>query len=140
MDTVDKETRSKIMAAVGQKNTKPEMALRKALHALGFRYVINDKRLPGSPDLVLPKYHAVIFVHGCFWHHHGCNFSTIPTTRKEFWEGKFETNKKRDQRKISELRKKGWKVRVIWECQLKGKKNYILKQISAIAEWLQKVA
>jgi DNA mismatch endonuclease, patch repair protein len=138
MDTVDKKTRSKIMAAVGQKNTKPEMALRKVLHAIGFRYVINDKRLPGSPDLVFPKYHAAIFVHGCFWHRHGCKYSTLPKTKKEFWEEKFEANKKRDRRKISDLRKLGWKVKIVWECQVKGKSDHVLKKVSAIAEWLKK--
>jgi len=137
MDTVDQRTRSKIMAAVGQKDTKPEMSLRKALHAMGFRYVINDKRLPGSPDLVLPKYCAAIFVHGCFWHRHGCKYSTMPKTRKEFWEEKFETNKKRDRREISELRKRGWRVKVVWACQLRGNSNHVLKQVSAVAEWLK---
>jgi len=137
MDTVDQRTRSKIMAAVGQKNTKPEMTLRKVLHAMGFRYVINDKRLPGSPDLVLPKYCTVIFVHGCFWHRHGCKYSTLPETRKEFWEEKFEANMKRDRRKISELRKRGWKVKVIWECQLRGNNNHVLIQVAGVAEWLK---
>lgn len=137
MDTVDPKIRSKIMAAVGQKDTKPEMALRKALHSMGFRYVVNDKRLPGSPDLVFPKYHAAIFVHGCFWHRHGCKYSTMPKTRREFWEEKFETNKKRDRRKISELRKRGWKVKVVWECWLRSNSGQVLKQVSAVTEWLK---
>ena len=137
MDTVDQSTRSKIMAAVGQKDTKPEMALRKALHRMGFRYVVNDKRLPGSPDLVFPKYRAAIFVHGCFWHHHGCKYSTIPQTRIEFWKEKFKANKKRDRRKISELRKQGWRVKVVWECRLKSNNKKVLRQVSNVAEWLK---
>lgn len=137
MDTVDQRVRSKIMAAIGQKDTKSEITLRKALHSMGFRYVINDNRLPGSPDLVLPKYNAAIFVHGCFWHRHGCKYSTMPKTRREFWEEKFETNKKRDRRKISELRERGWRVKVVWECQLRGTRNQVLKQVSSVTEWLK---
>ncbi len=137
MDTVDQKIRSKIMASVGQKDTKPEMVLRKALHRMGFRYVANDKRLPGSPDLVFPKYHAVIFVHGCFWHRHGCKYSTMPQTRRYFWEEKFEANKRRDLRKISDLRKKGWNVKVVWECKLKGSKNQVHREISTISKWLK---
>ncbi|HEY9160214.1 MAG TPA: very short patch repair endonuclease [Desulfomonilia bacterium] len=137
MDTVDKKTRSKIMSAVGQKNTKPEMTLRRALHNIGFRYVINDKRLPGSPDLVFPKYKAVIFIHGCFWHQHGCKYSTKPKTRKDFWQDKFEANKKRDRRNALEIRKLGWRVKIVWECQLRGDSNQVHKQVSAIIKWLE---
>ena len=137
MDTVDNKTRSRIMAAVSQTSTKPEMILRKELHHLGFRYLINDKRLPGTPDLVFPKYHACIFVHGCFWHRHGCKYSTTPKTRKEFWEDKFETNMKRDRKSILELMERGWRVKIIWECQLKKKRNQIITLVSALSDWLR---
>ena len=124
MDTVDRATRSKIMASVGQRNTGAEMKLRKALHRLGLRYRLHDKRLPGSPDLVCPRFRAVIFVHGCFWHrHNGCKATTFPKTRQDFWAAKFETNIARDQRNIEELQKEGWRVAVVWECALKGIKG-----------------
>jgi DNA mismatch endonuclease (patch repair protein) len=138
MDTVKRNVRSKIMAAVGQKNTKPEMILRKTLHHMGFRYVVNDKRLPGSPDLVFPQYGAAILVHGCFWHRHGCKYSTMPKTHFDFWHDKFETNKKRDRKKISDLRRLGWKVKVVWECKIKGKKSQVDREILSISAWLKK--
>jgi DNA mismatch endonuclease (patch repair protein) len=119
MDTVNKATRSKIMRSVPQRGTTPEIRLRKALHRRGFRYRINDKRLPGSPDIVFPKYHAVIFVHGCFWHRHGCKYTTTPSTRKEFWAAKFKANVERDKRNEEKLRELGWRVLVIWECEIK---------------------
>jgi len=136
MDTVDKRTRSRIMATVGQEGTKPEMALRKELHRIGFRYLVNDKRLPGSPDLVFPKYHAIIFVHGCFWHRHGCKYSTMPKTRRKFWEDKFLANKTRDKKKVSKLRKSGWRVKVVWECELRGDKAKNQVYISRLSKWL----
>ncbi|QDT23522.1 very short patch repair endonuclease [Gimesia chilikensis] len=120
MDTVDRNTRSKIMKSVPQKNTKPEMRLRKALHRMGFRYRLHDKRLPGSPDLVFPKHKAIIFVHGCFWHRHGCKQTTTPKSRKEFWKAKFKANIQRDKKNILELENAGWRVIVVWECELKN--------------------
>jgi DNA mismatch endonuclease, patch repair protein len=137
MDTVDKKTRSRIMASVGQRNTGPELRLRKALHRLGFRYRLNERNLPGSPDLVFPKYRAVIFVHGCYWHSHGCKYSTIPSTRKEFWLNKFEANKKRDKRKIDSLLELCWRVLVVWECAMKFKKKDEFDElIGQVTEWL----
>ncbi|MHB9068759.1 MAG: very short patch repair endonuclease [Sedimentisphaerales bacterium] len=118
MDTVDKKTRSKIMASVGQRNTGPELLLRKALHHLGFRYRLHGKMLPGSPDLVFNKYRAVIFIHGCFWHRHGCRFSTFPSTRKNFWRTKFEANKKRDKINNEKLLQLGWRVLIVWQCAI----------------------
>lgn len=120
MDTVDRKTRSKIMKSVPQKDTKPEMRLRKALHGMGFRYRLHDKRLPGSPDLVFPKLKAVIFVHGCFWHRHGCKQTTTPATRKDFWEAKFNANVERDNKNVRELEEAGWRVMIVWECELKN--------------------
>jgi len=138
MDTVDKETRSKIMSKVGQKGTAPEMKLRRALFARGFRYRVNDKKLPGSPDLVFKKYKAVIFVNGCFWHRHeGCKYATMPSTRKEFWTKKFEANIARDKKNVDELLEMGWRVLVVWECILKKKKETGFDEaIELIAEWL----
>lgn len=102
------------------KNTRPELTLRRALWGLGFRYRINDRRLPGSPDIVLPKYHTVIFVHGCFWHgHKGCKHYTIPKTNTEFWTAKVARNQERDQETWRQLEAKGWYVIIVWECELK---------------------
>lgn len=121
MDTVTPVVRSKIMASVGQKNTGAELLLRKALHRRGLRYKLHDRSLPGSPDLVLPRFKAVIFVHGCYWHSHGCYRSTIPKTRKAFWTSKFEANRVRDARTRAELLSLGWRVLTVWECTLNGK-------------------
>lgn len=106
------------MAAVGRKNTAPELRLRSALHRLGLRFRLNVKNLPGSPDIVLPKYKTVVFVHGCFWHRHGCSKTTTPKTRQEFWNAKFEANRARDERKEAQLRELGWRVITVWECEV----------------------
>ena len=121
MDTVDKKTRSHIMSSVGQKDTGPETLLRSALHKAGLRYRLHDRKLSGSPDLVFPGFRAVIFVHGCYWHSHGCYKSTIPKSRREFWENKFSTNRARDERNVVLLRERGWRVMIVWECILVGK-------------------
>ena len=137
MDTVDKETRSRIMSSVGQKDTGPETLLRSALHKAGLRYRLHDRRLPGSPDLVFPRYRAVIFVHGCYWHSHGCYKSTVPKSRREFWEDKFRANLERDERNISLLRELGWRVMVVWECALIGKHALPLNEVTKqIRGWL----
>ncbi len=140
MDTVDKKTRSRIMASVGQHDTGPEMKLRCMLHRLGLRYRLNDRRLPGSPDLVFPRFHAVVFVHGCFWHvHKGCKFSMTPVTRKEFWAEKFEANERRDKRNYDLLAKSGWRVLVVWECAIKAARKIagLEKLGSIVANWLR---
>jgi len=137
MDTVNKSTRSKIMSSVRQRDTGPEINLRKALHFLGYRYRLHDKKLPGSPDLIFPKFYAVIFVNGCFWHRHGCKYSTSPSTRKKFWRDKFEANKERDKKNIETLLEKRWRILVIWECTLKIKKDKgYIQLIDMVAEWL----
>lgn len=123
MDVHDKETRSYNMSCIKGKNTRPEEIVRKYLFSQGFRYRKNDKRLHGTPDIVLPKYKTVIFVNGCFWHgHECCRYFVIPKTNTEFWTNKIETNRKRDIRKINDLQTLGWKVIVVWECQLKKEK------------------
>lgn len=117
-DVVDKPTRSRMMSGIGPKNTLPEMRVRRYLHARGFRYRLHSRKLPGRPDLVFPRYRVALFVHGCFWHRHpGCRFATNPGTRVEFWENKFATNVARDKRKAAKLRRLGWRVLTIWECQ-----------------------
>ena len=119
-DIVDVATRSRMMSGIRARNTRPEIAVRRALHARGFRFRLHDHRLPGSPDIILPKFHATIFVHGCFWHRHeGCKFASTPSTRPEFWEAKFQGNKQRDNRNLEELLSLGWRVATIWECALR---------------------
>jgi DNA mismatch endonuclease (patch repair protein) len=120
VDVVNKAVRSRIMASIRGQNTLPEMIVRKFLHRNGFRYRLHDRSLPGSPDLVLPKYALAIFVHGCFWHRHAsCRYATIPDQNGEKWQRKFTQSIKRDKRNIAQLREKGWRVMVIWECGLR---------------------
>ena len=120
MDAFLAENDSNRMAQIHSASTKPELLLRHALWRLGFRYRVNDKRLPGSPDIILPKYRTVVFVHGCFWHgHKGCKYYTIPKTNTEFWVAKVARNQERDQEVWRKLEAKGWSVVIVWECQLK---------------------
>jgi DNA mismatch endonuclease (patch repair protein) len=112
--------RSRNMAAIRCRNTKPELRVRSLLHQLGYRFRLHWRDLPGSPDIVLPRHHTVVFVHGCFWHRHaGCRYTTTPGTRSDFWEEKFRLNVERDARQQAELRAAGWAVLVVWECELK---------------------
>jgi DNA mismatch endonuclease (patch repair protein) len=120
MDIVDSVKRSQMMSGIKGKNTKPEMSVRRYLHAAGFRFRLHRKNLAGCPDLTLSKYRLVIFVHGCFWHRHeGCVYAALPSSRTEFWREKFEENVKRDKRHIDELLQSGWRVLVIWECGIR---------------------
>ena len=137
MDTVDKTTRSKIMAKVGQKNTGPEKKLRKALHGMGLRYRLHDKKLPGSPDMVFPRFKAVLFVHGCFWHRHGCKSTTTPGDNVDFWNKKFEENLARDRRNIDSLHDYGWRVAVVWGCVPKGKNTDVGLVAATVRDWLE---
>ena len=119
-DTLTAAQRHRNMAAIHSASTKPELRLRHALWQNGFRYRVNDRRLPGSPDIVLPKYRTVIFVHGCFWHgHKACKFYTVPKTNTDFWTAKISRNQERDQEVWRQLEAKGWSVIIVWECQLK---------------------
>ena len=119
-DVLTPVQRHRNMAAIRSASTKPELGLRHALWHQGFRYRINDKTLPGRPDIVLPKYRTVIFVHGCFWHgHKDCKYYTVPKTNKEFWVAKVARNQERDQEVWRKLEAKGWRVIIVWECQLK---------------------
>ena len=135
-DIVDSQTRSRMMAGIRGKDTKPELALRRALHAQGFRYRLHAKGIPGKPDLVLPKYRAVLFVHGCFWHRHpGCRYSTTPATRPELWAAKFNANVTRDKAVRSTLLRAGWRVATIWECALRNDESVAAAQ-EIVAAWL----
>ena len=123
-DVHSKETRSYNMSKIKAKDTKPELLVRKYLFRKGFRYRVNVKNLLGKPDIVLPKYKTVIFIHGCFWHgHEGCKYFVIPKTRTEWWSKKIKKNKERDQQAHESLRKAGWNIMTIWECQLKPPKR-----------------
>jgi DNA mismatch endonuclease, patch repair protein len=133
-DVHSPQQRSYNMSQIRSGNTKPELLVRKFLHASGFRYSLHKKTLPGKPDIVLPKYKAVIFIHGCFWHGHThCKYFSIPKTRTKWWTDKITTNKANDTKAMSALKKEGWKVLVIWECKLKaGKMNKTLEQLSLL--------
>lgn len=119
VDTLTPMQRSERMSRIRGKNTQPEIVLRKAIHACGLRFRLHVRKLPGSPDLVFPKYHAVVFVHGCFWHQHaGCKTAHVPKSNSAYWSSKFLANEERDRRKARELRDLGWRVAVVWECQV----------------------
>ncbi|MCY4540801.1 MAG: very short patch repair endonuclease [Rhodobacteraceae bacterium] len=136
-DTVDQSTRSRIMARIGSKNTKPELTLRKALHARGLRYRLHSPNVAGRPDLVFAKYRAAVFVHGCFWHRHpGCPFATTPATRTDYWLKKFSGNVRRDAETRKRLAATGWRVAVIWECSLK-KPETVRRTVDTVVEWLK---
>lgn len=136
-DVVDSETRSRMMAGIRGRDTRPEIALRRALHARGLRYRLHSSALPGRPDLVLPRHRAVIFVHGCFWHRHpDCRYATTPATRAEFWTAKFEANVARDRRVEEALTAMGWRVGIIWECALRGR-DLTDRTADRVATWIR---
>lgn len=135
MDIVDPATRSRMMSSVGQRDTKPELELRSALHRSGLRYRLHDKRFPGRPDLVFPRFRAVVFVHGCFWHAHGCRLSKVPATRAEFWEQEFAANRQRDAGVVEALRIRGWRSLVVWQCALSSS-THVAIAAGAVATWL----
>jgi DNA mismatch endonuclease (patch repair protein) len=135
MDIYQKQKRSDIMSRISDKETKPEILVRKFLFANGFRFRKNVKNLPGKPDIVLPKYKTIIFVHGCFWHGHTCKRGSLPTTNAEFWKTKIGGNIERDKRDIAELEKLSWHVIVIWQCEIKNielQKKRLTKLLSEI--------
>lgn len=119
VDVVDKVTRSRMMSGIRGRDTKPELQVRRYLHAAGFRFRLSPRNVFGKPDIVLPKYRTVVFVHGCYWHRHeGCRFATTPTSNTEFWQEKFEANTRRDRKVVERLHTDGWNVQVVWECDL----------------------
>lgn len=130
MDIWSKDKRSKVMARILSKNTMPEQRVRRILSSLGYRYRLNVNKLPGKPDIVLRKYKAVIFVHGCFWHLHSrCRDGTIPKTRTDYWREKLLKNKTRDAYNISTLRKQGWKVLQLWECEVEHRPEKVINKL-----------
>lgn len=136
-DIVPPHVRSRMMAGIKDKNTRPEKIIRKGLFALGFRYRIHEKKLPGKPDVVLPKHSAVIFIHGCFWHGHDCYLFRMPESNSAFWEKKINRNREVDEINIGKLFSLGWRILTIWECSLRGKgKKAPEKLITEIAGWI----
>lgn len=137
-DIVSPEQRSRMMSGIRGKDTKPEMVLRRGLHALGFRFRLHERKLPGTPDLVFPKYHAVILAHGCFWHGHDCHLFRLPGSRTEFWRTKIERNRAVDARTQLALRDAGWRVGTVWECAMRGKGRLSMEDIlEACSSWLK---
>lgn len=129
-DTLSAERRSWNMSRIRSRDTKPEIKLRSLLHRAGFRFRLHAAGLPGKPDVVLRKYKTVVFVHGCFWHRHeDCKKATTPSTRRDFWQSKFNTNVARDRRKTSELNSMGWRVLTVWECELEKNSNQVIDMI-----------
>lgn len=136
-DVVDAATRSRMMSGIRGKNTNPEVSIRRALHAKGFRFRLHAKHLPGKPDLLLPKYNAAVFVHGCFWHGHACRYFRVPQTRPEFWLDKIGKNQIRDANQEEALRAIGWRVLIVWECAVRSmKKEKSPLLIDQVANWL----
>lgn len=137
-DIVPADVRSRMMAGIRAKNTKPELLLRKGLHAHGFRFRLHDAGLPGRPDIVLPRYRSVVFAHGCFWHGHDCHLFRLPSTRPEFWRAKIERNREVDARSEAALKEAGWRQAIVWECALKGRTRLPLEDvIGDCADWLR---
>lgn len=129
-DTLSAERRSWNMSRIGSRNTAPEIRMRSLLHRAGFRFRLHAPDLPGKPDIVLRRYKAVVFVHGCFWHRHGgCRKATTPSTRPDFWQSKFNATIERDRRKTSELNAMGWRVLTVWECELEKNPDQVIETV-----------
>lgn len=138
MDVHSPLVRSKNMRAIRNKNTKPELCLRKALHAKGLRFRLNVRKLPGTPDIVFPKYHAVIFVHGCFWHGHGCHLFKWPKTNSDFWKKKITHNREVDAEVEKKLKAQEWRYALVWECALKGReRDNLANLVNRLDKWLR---
>ena len=137
-DVVDAKTRSRMMSGIRATNTKPEQQIRKALYHRGFRYRINDKALPGKPDLVFRSRSAVILVHGCFWHGHDCHLFKWPKSRPDWWRAKIRRNQERDKQVHNLLQEEGWRIAEVWECALKGKTRLPMENvIDQLSSWLE---
>jgi DNA mismatch endonuclease (patch repair protein) len=136
-DVVSQEKRSRMMSGIRSKDTRPELIVRKGLHARGFRFRLHDRKLAGKPDLVLRKHRAVIFVHGCFWHGHTCHLFKQPKSRRHFWAPKIQSNQRRDAQAYEILRNDGWRIAEVWECATKGKTRLPEQSlIDSLAHWL----
>lgn len=137
-DVHDRHTRSRNMAAIRNSNTKPELRVRKELHRRGMRYSLKNRALPGKPDVVLSKYRVAVFVHGCFWHRHDCNYFKLPKTNTEFWKNKISANVQRDVEVIRQITDIGYRVLIIWECSFKGKNKERLDSLfDSIILWIR---
>jgi DNA mismatch endonuclease (patch repair protein) len=136
MDSLTPEKRSWNMSRIRSRDTKPEIAVRSLLHRMGYRFRLHSQLLPGRPDIVLPRYRTVIFVHGCYWHRHkGCRYAYTPKSRVDFWTGKFSENVERDQRREHELRALGWNVLIVWECEtrnMEGIERRIIREFNGL--------
>ena len=138
MDVFTKKKRSEVMSQIRHKDTKPEFFVRSALHRLGYRFRLHARKLPGKPDLVFPKYKALIFVHGCFWHGHECHLFKWPKSRKKFWRTKILKNRENDKRAYNALEKSDWRIAIIWECAIKGKNKLTPESlINDVSSWLK---
>jgi len=138
VDVVDKATRSRMMSGIRGKDTKPEMIVRRMLHAAGFRFRLHDRRLPGTPDLVLPKFHAAIFISGCFWHGHDCHYFRLPATRPDFWGSKIGRNRQNDSKVRAELSSAGWRHATVWECALRGCSAESIREVGKVlGDWIR---
>ncbi|HET7832483.1 MAG TPA: DNA mismatch endonuclease Vsr [Gallionella sp.] len=136
-DVVDKATRSRMMSGIRAKDTRPELFIRKGLHALGFRYRLHARDIPGKPDMVFPKYNALIEVHGCFWHGHGCSYFKWPKSNQAFWKEKIKLNRQRDRRSLATQEQLGWRVLVVWECAVrKNMSEHNFDVVNLVAQWL----
>lgn len=131
-DIVSGKKRSEMMSGIRGSNTRPELIVRSILHKKGLRFRLHDKRLPGKPDLVFPKYHAVVMIHGCFWHGHNCHLFKLPSSNTPFWQEKISGNKTRDERDTKALNGLGWRVLIVWECATKGKKKIPVEELAEI--------
>lgn len=136
IDIVDSATRSKMMSGIRGRNTKPEILVRSMLHRQGFRFRLYVRELPGKPDIVLPRYHAIIFVHGCFWHGHDCSLFKMPQTRQDFWRNKISRNRINDHKAKEALLAAGWRVGIVWECAIRGSGKDVVSVAHCIGEWL----
>lgn len=137
-DIVDQKTRSRMMSGIRARDTTPEITLRKALFARGFRYRVCVRGIAGRPDIVLRYLNAVIFVHGCFWHGHDCPLFRLPSTRREFWAHKIESNRQRDRTVLAELLSQGWRTCTVWECAVRGRNRVTMNAVATrVADWLR---
>ena len=136
MDTVDRATRSRIMSRIRGRDTRPELVVRRFLHANGFRYRLHARHLPGSPDIVLPRHRAAVFVHGCFWHGHSCRAFRWPKTKPDYWRGKIQGNQVRDAQAIDGLLDRGWRAAIVWECSIKEARSDVDALGRVLIEWI----
>ena len=138
VDVVDSATRSRMMSGIRGKDTKPELLIRKGLHARGFRYRLHEARLAGKPDVVLSRYRAVVLIHGCFWHRHGCSMFRWPASNGKFWRKKLNRNAVTDQKNVDSLLTDNWRVQIVWECALRGKNRLPADSvIDQVSRWIK---